>query len=168
MRNKLCVQCLLLASFFVMGLSLNAYGKEFNKIEKQVENHLIQLRENKKSWGINFSIFKDRQDLMHYRIGVFNDKKSFEKDSINKAEYDYFKNYGVKLIEKMRPDQNSSACDAPVQYVINQSKKSCFFLDSETKNEFMEWFNSVEQFVMGKEERDNNLLKRLLKPKTEN
>lgn len=146
----------------------NGFAYDTKKIEKSVENYLFQLRENKKLWGINFSIYKDRHNLIHYRIGVFDEKKSFEKDSINKAEYDYFKGFGIKLIERMKPDTNSTACSAPIEYIVNYSNKNCFFPNGETKNEFMDWFQSSEKFVLGKEERDNNLLKRFLKSKDQN
>ncbi|MBI2522707.1 MAG: hypothetical protein HYV97_19960 [Bdellovibrio sp.] len=126
------------------------------------DSWVYQTKENKLR-GIILTKYLDENGLEHFRVGHFLNAKAIEKESITKSEFVYLIEYGERLKKDLGLAPNDIDCKKGLQVTQNNSIRICYHLDDNARKDFFEWHDYIEKFILGKEEKDNLILKRHLK-----
>ena len=70
--------------------------------------------------------------------------------------------YGERIKNGLALFPGSLDCSKNLLVTQNHLTKICYKLTEEAKHEFIEWHDHVQKFTMGKDEKENYILKRHL------
>ena len=133
-------------------------------ISALADSWTYQLKDEKLN-GITLATYKDDQGLEHFKVGHFVGPKAIEKESVTKSEFSYLVEYGERLKKDLTFFPEAINCEKNLLVITNYTTKICYRVNTQARKDFFEWHDYVQNFILGKEEKENLILRRHLKKK---
>lgn len=146
----------------ILFLTLIALFSFASLAQNKKQNWVYQVKESKIK-GITLASYLDEKEQEHYKVGFFEGAKAFEKESITKSEFKYLVEYGERLKKGLVLSPDNSDCFKNLLVTQDHTTRICYKLTEEAMKDFQEWHEQVQKFTIGKEEKENLILKRHLK-----
>ncbi len=147
-----------------MKIQLLIVTSSFVSLVALADSWTYQLKDEKLN-GITLANYKDDQGQEHFKVGHFIGPKAIEKESVTKAEFSYLVQYGERLKKDLTFFPDALNCEKNLLVITNYATKICYRLNEQTRKDFFEWHEYVHNFILGKEEKENLILRRYLKNK---